>query len=109
MSSNPYESPPAVTEEYRTLPPIKVKLYGLIPVTKNGYLAIQTVLCVTACGGLYAVQPIVARPGSRFGFLKDHLIIILLVALAWGGIEVFVMLKKFKQAELARTQENSDE
>jgi len=99
-STNPYEPPIAATEKQRQ--PVKIKAYGLIPMTRSFYLMLQIVLAVAAVVVLIGIRPVVAVPGHSLGFINDYFVTIILVTLALEGIETAVMLSKFKKAEYER-------
>ena len=103
MNTNPYRSPVAVTEDWQ--PPIRIKAYGLFPMTRRTYLTLQVVMVALLVPMLFAVRPLFARPRSPFHFLDDYFVAILVVTLALEGIETLVMLAKFKKAERKLSQQ----
>jgi hypothetical protein len=104
--------------------PVRVKVYGLLPMTKPTYVVIQVIgLCVVT--GLMAVGVAAMIPAGqwfpRFGPPPAHApadwsLLQLLISLFWlglltlllEGIETLVVLKKFARAEaLARAGQGS--
>jgi len=104
---NPYEPPTAAPEGQRQ--PVKVKAYGLIPMTRNFYLALQILLAVAAVVALVAIRPFLAVPGHALGFINDYFMTIIIVVLVLEGIETAVMLSRFRKAEHERALQIRDD
>jgi hypothetical protein len=100
MSSNPYEPPR--TGSLRRPDPVKVKAYGLIPLTRTAYLSIQVVMAVAFVVVLLATRFLFAAPGHPLHFLYAHTLLVIVVLLALEGVETVVMLAKFRSAERRR-------
>ena len=93
---NPYQSPNTTSEARPE--PVKVKAYGLIPLTRTAYLTLQVVMAVAALVILFATRPSFAAPGHALGFVDDHFMLIIAVMLGLESLETVVMLMKFKKA-----------
>ena len=103
MSSNPYEPPQ--TGRLRRPDPVKVKAYGLIPLTRTAYLSIQVVMAVAFVVVLLAARFLFAAPSHPLNFIHAHTWLVIAVALALEGVETVVMLAKFRSAERKRTSQ----
>jgi hypothetical protein len=97
INMNPYESPRAATVDKAR--PVKVKAYGLIPLTRNGYLSLQIVLAVAFVALVIGLRPVFAAPGHPWGFINEYWLLIIVVVLALEALETVVMLGKFRKAE----------
>ena len=96
--------------------PVKIRAYGLFPITRRGYVIVQT-CCVTAIllamawlaiappdtdayRKLAEKAPVTDRPPiEAFAKVLDHAHQILLAILALGAVETVWMLRKFRAAE----------
>lgn len=107
MNTNPYSSPEATNEEPRS--PVKVKVYGLISMTRNAYLTLQIVLALATVVLLIGLGPVFAAPGHPLGFVNEHLVTIIIVMLLLEGVETAMVLKKFKKAEQNMAQQIPDD
>jgi len=104
MDSNPYQSPKPTDDTSRG--PVKVKVYGLFPLTRNAYLALQVILAVVMIAIMVMLRPEIAKSGSTFQFIDEYFFLIIGGILALELIETVVMLSKYKKAE--QEQKNSD-
>ena len=106
MSDNPFRSPENSTVRER---PVKVKAYGLIPMTRGFYLTLQVVLAVACVAGMFAIRPVVAAPGHTLGFINDNFLLIIIIILGLECVETVMMLAKFKKAEEAQAPRARDD
>jgi hypothetical protein len=100
---------------------VKVRAYGLLPITKRAYLRVQT-CCLSALAiallwvalappdsSVYyrladAAEPTEEAPIRIFAMLLDNALWILLAAALLGVVETWWMLRRFRAAELAQAQ-----
>lgn len=88
--------------------PLRVKAYGLFPMTRGTYLILQVVLAVLMLVLLFSTRSIIARPGNPLGFVNDYFYPLIVVVLGAECIETVVMLSKFKKAEQEREPHHPD-
>lgn len=104
------------THKAAAAPPVKIRAYGLLPITRRGYAIVQ-VCCFTAIlaalawltffpPDVDAYRQLAERapatdrlPMEIFANLLDNARPILLVVLAAGALETVWMLRKFNAAE----------
>ncbi|MEX2186133.1 MAG: hypothetical protein WD875_05030 [Pirellulales bacterium] len=109
-------SAPISSEPNSQKPPVKIRAYGLFPITRRGYAIVQT-CCFTAIllaiawveiappdtdayRKLAAAAPETDRPPIvMFAKVLDRAQTILLAILGLGVVETVWMLRKFKAAE----------
>ncbi len=102
------ENGSTVTPAAAPLEPVRVKAYGLFPMTRSTYLILQVVLAVLMLAVLYSTRSIIAHPGNPFGFVNDYFYPFIVIILGAECIETVVMLSKFKKAEQAREPHHPD-
>ncbi len=103
MISNPYEPPQTV--KLRRPDPVKVKAYGLIPLTRTAYLSLQVVMAVAFVVVMLVARSFFAAPGHPLHFIHAHTWLVMAIVLALEGVETVVMLTKFRSAERKRTSQ----
>lgn len=90
------------------MPPIKVKVYGLLPLSKKSYLTVQVVGLVVLLALAFVLFFCVRRPVIDFEpswmvrqaiWLLEVLPWLVLGGLAYEGIETWFVLKKFAREE----------
>ena len=96
---------------------IRIKYYGILPITKRGYILATAVGGVVALGVIVVCmligrmppistlwQPLQPPPGrERLLFqLYDHLYHIILICVVLQIIDVFVVLRRFQRLEAAQ-------
>lgn len=91
-------------------PPLRVKVYGLWPMTRDAYVTLQSLACVCllALLALWATKWRAMPPGWRADlnpvgawlvWIMDNLPWIILVALAAGAVEAYFVLRRFSTEE----------
>jgi hypothetical protein len=101
--------------------PVWIKYYGVIPMTKWGYLvalgvaafvAVVFLIVVGAAGYLPPVStiwqsdPAVNRPGFR-PWLYNHMYHIILLCIVAQGIDTYMVLRRFAQKEAEQRAQRS--
>jgi len=92
------------------MPPIKVKVYGLLPMSKSGYLTVQAVglvvlLALVFVLFFYVRRPVIPRADQvsltvRLSiWLVDVLPWLVLGVVPLEGLETWLVLKKFAREE----------
>lgn len=94
MAENPFQSPE--THGVRTAPPVKLKYWGFLTLTRNTYLIFQScallavALVLISC---YTIWPPEVRAGNIAWELAP---LVMTFAAAAEVVETFVILRKFK-------------
>jgi hypothetical protein len=92
------------------MPPIRVKVYGMLSMSKAGYLTVQVIGLVVLLALDFVLFFYVARPEIPRGtepsltvrlslWLLDALPWLILAGLAYESLETWLMLKKFAREE----------
>jgi hypothetical protein len=90
--------------------PVRVKVWGLVWMTRRGYLIGQCVglalVAVLIVLGLSLPRPDPSQPGLAFvGTFLDWVPAMALFILAVDSIEMFLVLRKFREAEARQAAE----
>jgi hypothetical protein len=98
--------------------PVRVKLYGLMPVTKRGYLFQLTLAACLLGGLLYVWTYLPPRPADQKGVLPprsvwiwavlDKLPWLVAAVAALYGIEAVIVFRRFARKEAAQRAGQSD-
>jgi hypothetical protein len=95
------------------MPPVRIKYYGLIPMTKQTYwictvVAFSFAFAIIAMGGLLGRLPPLSslweitpvNPGTGMAtFLYNHFYQIVLACLVLEGIDIVMTMRRFAQKE----------
>lgn len=95
-------------------PPVRVKIYGLISLTRRAYLycvavGVVGLVVLLVIWGLTAGPPTPAEKSGQFPLTpiyiwRNYAPWLLAAAALLEGIEVYVVLKRFRRAETERQQ-----
>ncbi len=75
--------------------PLKIKVYGFLPLTRSGYLIVQVVLYVAMVLLMLGLKPLVMT-FQVFELVYDHLAAFLVVVALLELGETYFVLRKFK-------------
>ena len=89
-------------------PPVRIKVYGLIPLTRRGYLLCQAggvvlLLVLLVLWALFiAPKPMPPQLALPWRLVLENTPLIFLVVVLLEGVETFVVLRRFRRAEAQR-------